>query len=130
MKQMGLAAARDHLSGVLQAGVSNFGAGEHARDFVGAGAIVEDANAGLRAAVLLALFDCEVLIGEGGDLREVGDAQNLLGAGERLELLADSFGGAASDADVDLIEDQRAGRGFLFDLVESIWSGSPLRRRL
>jgi hypothetical protein len=59
-----------------------------------------------------------MLIGEGGDLREVGDAEDLLGAAEGFELLADGFGGAASDADVDFVEDERARGGFLFDLVE------------
>ena len=111
-----LSAAGDHLGGVLEAGVGYLGAGEHAGDFVGAGAVVEDADAGLRAAVLLALFDGQVLIGEGGDLREVSDAEDLLGAGESLELLADGFGCAASDADVDFVEDERARRGFLFGL--------------
>ena len=67
-----------------------------------------------------ALFDSQVLIGEGGDLRQVGDAENLLGAAEGFEFLADSFGGAASDADVDFVEDQRARRGFLF-LVLLTW---------
>ncbi len=107
-----LPAGGDHLRGVLQAGVGDFGAAEHAGDFVGAGAVVEDADAGLRAAVLLALFDGEMLIGEGGDLRQVGDAEDLLGAAKGLELLADGLGGAASDADVDFVEDQRARRGF------------------
>jgi len=55
-EQIGLAAARNHLRRVLQACVGDFGAGEHARDFMSAGAIVEDADAGLRAAVFLALF--------------------------------------------------------------------------
>ena len=40
-------AGGDHLRGVLQAGVGDFGAGQHAGDFVGAGAVVEDADAGL-----------------------------------------------------------------------------------
>jgi hypothetical protein len=101
------------LCGVLEAGVGDFCPGQHAGDFVGAGAVVEDADAGLRAAVLLALFDGEMLIGEGGDLREVGNAENLLGAGEGLKLLANSFGGAASDANVDFVEDECAWRGFL-----------------
>ncbi len=90
-----------------------FGAAQHAGDFVGAGAVVEDADAGLRAAVLLALFDGEMLIGEGGDLRQVGDAEDLLRAAEGFELLADGFGGAAADADVDFVEDQGARGGFL-----------------
>ena len=93
---------------------------------MGAGAVVEDADVGLRAAVLLALFDGEMLIGEGGDLRQMGDAENLLGAAEGLELLADGFGGAASDADVDFVEDQRARGGFLL----GSWMRSSLRRRL
>ncbi len=99
---------------MLKAGVSDFGAGKHAGHFVGAGAIVEDADLRLGAAVILALFDDEVLIGEGGDLRQVGDAEDLLAAGESLEFLADGFGGAAADADVDFVEDQRARRGFVF----------------
>ena len=54
-----------------------------------------------------------MLIGEGGDLREVGYAEDLLAAAEGFQLLADGFGGAASDADVDFVEDQGAGCGVL-----------------
>ena len=61
-----------------------------------------------------------MLIGEGGDLRKVGDAENLLCAAESLELLADGFGGAASDANVDFVEDQGARRSL----------SSGFRRRL
>ena len=108
-----LPAPGDHLGGVLEASVGHFCAGQHAGDFVGAGTVVEDADAGLRAAVLLAFFDGEMLVGEGGDLREVGNAEDLLGAGESFELLADGFSGAASDADVYLVEDQGARGGLL-----------------
>ena len=73
-----------------------------------------------------ALFDDEMLVGEGGDLRQVGDAEDLLAAAEGFELLADGFGGAASDADVDFVEDQGA-RGGVFLLG---FGGSSLRRRL
>ena len=106
-----LPAPGDHLGGVLEASVGHFCAGQHAGDFVGAGTVVEDADAGLRAAVLLAFFDGEMLVGEGGDLREVGNAEDLLGAGESFELLADGFSRAASDADVDLVENQGPGGG-------------------
>lgn len=51
-----LAAGGDHLGGVLEAGFGDFGAGDHSGDFVGAGAVVEDADLGFGAAVLLALF--------------------------------------------------------------------------
>ncbi len=63
---------------MLQAGVGHLGAGEHAGDLVSAGAVVEEADLHLGAAVVFALFDDEVLIGEGGDLRQMGDAEDLL----------------------------------------------------
>src|SRR5579862_5180407 len=108
-----LSAGRDHLRGVLEACFRDFCAGQHARDFVGASAVVEDTNLSLGAAVVFALLDSEMLIGEGSDLREVCNAENLLRAAESLELLADGFGGAASDSDIDFVEDQRAGRSLL-----------------
>ena len=49
-----------------------------------------------------------MLIGEGGDLGQVRDAENLLAAAQGLQFMSDSFSGAASDADVDFVEDQRA----------------------
>jgi hypothetical protein len=104
-----LPAGSDHLRRVLEAGVCDFGSGQHAGHFVGAGAVVEDADAGLGAAVFLAFFNGQVLVGKGGDLRQVRHAQNLLGAAEGLELVAYRFGGAASDADVDFVEYEGAG---------------------
>ena len=77
-----------------------------------AGTVVEDANAGGGTAILLALFNRQVLVSKGGDLRQVGDAENLLGAGEGFELLADGLSGAATDADVDFVKDESARRGF------------------
>ena len=56
------------MGGVLEAGVGDFGAGDHSGNFVGAGAVVQDADLSFGAAVLLALFDGQVLVGEGGDL--------------------------------------------------------------
>ena len=90
---------------------------------MGAGAVVEDADAGLRATVLFALFDGEVLIGEGGDLGQVGDAEDLLSAAKGFEFLADGFGGAASDADVDFVEDERARRGFFLGFGGGFFNG-------
>ena len=80
----------------------------HARDLFGALCIIQKPDGGFGAALLFLLLDKEMLIRESGDLREVGDAEDLLGAGERLQLLADSLGGTASDADVDFVEDERA----------------------
>ena len=53
------------------------------------------------------LDDREVAVGERGDLRQVGDADDLAAAGELAQLLADRARGLAADAGVDLVEDQR-----------------------
>ena len=52
--------------------------------FVVAGAVVEGADLGFGAAVGLFFLYDEVLVGEGCDLREVGYAEDLLGAAECL----------------------------------------------
>src|SRR5271165_5569101 len=101
-------AGLEHLFGVPDGGFGEFGAAEHASDLFGAFFIFEKLDGCLGAALLFLLFDQEMLIGEGGDLGEVGDAEDLLGFGERLELLSNGFGGAASDADVDFVEDEGA----------------------
>ena len=90
---------------------------------MGAGAVVENADAGGGALVLLALFYCQMLIGESGDLRQVGDAQDLLGAAEGFEFVADGFGGAASDADVDFVEDEGARGGFFLGFGRRLFNG-------
>jgi hypothetical protein len=97
------------LGGVLEAGVGYFGAAQHSGYFVGAGAVVEDPDAGLGAAVFFALFNGEVLISEGCYLGQVGYAKDLLGTAQSLELVAYRFGGAASYANVDFVEDEGAG---------------------
>jgi len=109
-----LPAGGDHLRGVLQAGVGDGCAGEHSGHFVGAGQVVEQANPGFGAAVGFALVDEEMLVGEGGDLGQVGDAEDLLAAAEGFELLADGLRGASADADVDFVEDQGARVGSSF----------------
>ena len=110
-------AGRNHLRGVLQAGFGHLCAAYHAGYFVHAGAIVEQADLHLGAAIGLALFNDEVLIGEGGDLGQVRYAQHLLAAAQGLQLLPDGFGRAAADADIDFVEDQGSGRrGFAFRL--------------
>ncbi len=51
--------------------------------------------------------DREVAIGERGDLRQVGDAQDLPASREALQPLADRACGVAADAGVDLVEHER-----------------------
>jgi hypothetical protein len=108
-----LAAGSDHLRSVLQTGVGDFCAAQHARDFVSASPIVEHADLRFSTTVIFAFLNGEMLIGERGNLREMSDAENLLRAGKSFELLANGFGSSATDADVDFVEDQSARRGFL-----------------
>src|ERR1039458_5550907 len=49
-----------------------------------------------------------MMVGEGSDLRQVRDAQDLVGGGQLFEAAADSFGGTATNAGVDFVEDQGA----------------------
>ena len=50
--------------------------------------------------------DGEVAVGEGGDLREVGDAQDLVDGGQVAEFFADDGAHASADVGVDFVEDQ------------------------
>ena len=51
-------------------------------------------------------------LGERGNLRQVGDAEDLPAGGERAQVLADRTRGVAADPGVDLVEhEQRAGAG-------------------
>ena len=101
----------EHLFCVLQRCFSQFRAAEHAGDFFQAICVTKDTNRGAGAALNFALLYDEMLVGEGGDLREVRDAKDLLRAGKRLEFVTDGFGCAASNADVDFVEDERSWKG-------------------
>jgi len=50
-----------------------------------------------------------MMIGEAGDLRQVGDAQDLAARRKSFEAAAESLGGTPADAGIDFIEDQGAG---------------------
>ena len=68
---------------------------------------VEPLDLGDGPAVALALGDPEVGVGVGGDLGQVGDAQDLVAAGERPQAPPDRVRAPAADARVDLVEDER-----------------------
>ena len=57
---------------MLEAGFGYLGAGEHAGYFLGTGVVVEGADLGLGATLGFALLYNQMLVCEGGDLREVG----------------------------------------------------------
>ena len=86
---------------------------KHADDLLHALRPLHGTHTGLNASAAFGLFNQEVLVGEGGDLGQVGDAQHLLGAGQRLQLGADRLRCAAANADVDFVEDQGARQGSL-----------------
>ena len=77
-------AALQHLFGVLQGGVRHLRAAQHTGDFVAAFFVRKMPDAGSRATALSMLFDQIVLVGEGGDLREMSNAEHLLAAREGL----------------------------------------------
>src|SRR5262249_38172933 len=58
-----------------------------------------------RAALGRCLLDGKVVVGEGGDLWQVGDAEHLTGAAERGELPPDDLRDRAADPGVDFVED-------------------------
>jgi hypothetical protein len=74
-------------------------------------------------APVFALFDEEMLVGKGSDLRQMRHAQHLLRAAQHLQLLPDRLRRAAADADVDLIEDQRSRRDQR--LLPARWLAAP-----
>jgi len=84
------------------------GAAEHAGDFFGTLVAYDgpDSRAGPAAGV--PLFDHVMMIGKSRDLGQVSYAEDLIGAGQGLQLFANSFGGSTADAGVDFIEDQGA----------------------
>src|SRR6266566_329748 len=51
--------------------------------------------------------DHDVVLGEGRDQRQVGDAEDLAAPAEPAELAADDLGHGAADAGIDLVEDER-----------------------
>lgn len=93
---------------MAEGGFRHGGARDHPGNFLGAFGGSQEADGRLRAVLPFLFLDQEVLIGEGGDLREMSDAKDLLDSGERFELLADGFSGAASDSDIDFIEHESA----------------------
>src|SRR5215471_16165944 len=52
------------------------------------------------------LLDEEVHIAAAGDLRQVGDAEDLTGFRQGLQLTADDLGHPAANASIDLVKDQ------------------------
>ncbi len=81
-------------------------AAEHAAEFIDAVGRVEELDAGFGAALVDVLGDEVMGVGVGGDGGEVGDAEDLMVAGDVAHLLSDHLGGFAADIGIDFIEDE------------------------
>ena len=103
-----LSAAFQQMCSMFQAGLGQLGPAQHAGDLLGPLRILHAANLGLRAPALLRLLDQKVLIAERRNLRKMGDAQHLLALRQRLQLSPNRLRRPSADADIDLVEDQRA----------------------
>src|SRR5512140_966253 len=83
-------------------------AAQHASDFFGTRAGIELFDFGHSATGAFEFFDAVVMVGEAGDLGKVGDAEYLVFRGEGFEASGYTFGSAATNAGVDLVEDESA----------------------
>ena len=93
--------------------VGHLGAGQHARDLLAPLGLVERVDAGAGDEAVVALLDEQMAVAAGGDLRAVGDDEQLRAVRQPVEPLADRAGDRAADAAVDLVEDHRRGAAVL-----------------
>src|SRR3989449_591154 len=99
------AAAAQERARVLEGGgAGGVAAAEHPRDLGRALVAGHQAGARARAAPADALGHAHVLVREGGDRRQVRDAQDLPAGADGRQLLADHRRGAAADPRVHLVE--------------------------
>ena len=100
-----LAGFAQQLVGVGAALFGEAGAAQHAGDLVAPLGGGQLANTGDGAAGGDLLFDAQVMVGVGRDLRQVGDAQHLPVASHGADVSPDAIGGGATDAGIDLVKD-------------------------
>src|SRR5690606_35224576 len=98
------------LLGMRSAQFGVFHAGEHPGQLAHPALVVERDHAAAHHAAVAGLLHHQVLVGEGGDLRQVGDDDHLGGAGQPGEPAPDLHRGLATHPGVDLVEDERGHR--------------------
>lgn len=79
-------------------------AAEHGRDCLDALLGIEALDLSRCRLAALHLAHGEVLVGQGADLRQVGDAKHLGVRRQCLELPSDQLGHATADTSIDLVE--------------------------
>jgi hypothetical protein len=96
-----------HFFGMAARHFGDLGATGHAGNFVDALGKIEGAKLRRRLPGLFGFVHPIVLIPVTGDLGQVGDAKNLVRAGDAMQLFAHHAGGLTSDAGIDFVKDQR-----------------------
>ncbi len=76
---------------------------EHASDFFGSQGVFKADDLGEGSSVLYPFGDGEVGASANGDLRQVGDGDQLMGAADLRQFGADIVGDLAADVGVDLV---------------------------
>ena len=100
---------REQFPGMRPAGVGLPQPGQHAGEFGDPFVVVEPAHPA--GAVAAERVDHQMRIGVGGDLRQVGDDDDLVGARQTRQATADLHRGATTDARVHLVEHHRGAFG-------------------
>ena len=83
---------------MLQYGLGDPAAAHHTRQFVCPLGPLQIFDAGGRAAGAFGFLHPEMMVGEAGYLRQVGDAEDLAAFGQLPQFSADGLRGAAADA--------------------------------
>jgi hypothetical protein len=95
---------------VLEGGLRDFHAREHAGHFPFPAGLVQDFGLAEGLPAFHALAQADVARGQAGDLGQMGDAKQLVLAREREELPSHNFGNAAGDARIHFVEDHAGAR--------------------
>ncbi|GMA37347.1 hypothetical protein GCM10025876_35510 [Demequina litorisediminis] len=83
-------------------------AGQQPRNLLDAGIAVDTPDLGAGDRTIGGLRHHHMVVGEGGDLREVRDDDDLMGARELRQPVADGDGGTPAHTRIDLVEYKRS----------------------
>ena len=84
---------------------------QHAGNFLATLPVVEAPHQGARAPARFSLLDQVMMVGKGGDLWQVGNANHLMGPRQCQQFPAYRLRGASSNAGIDFIEYEGALHG-------------------
>lgn len=96
----------EEFAGLGEGGFGNVFAGDHFGEFADAGVPFHALDGSGGFGAFDGFTNCQVTVGEGGDLGEMGDAEDLMDFGEVAEFFADDRAHAPAYVGVDFVEDQ------------------------